>query len=338
MLYIIKKDFFLADYILDSLVHHEDIKIIPYCRNKAPKGLLNKLLFLAKRHIRAFYINKKGLWTADFFSTTLLEELENVSSKDHILFWGVENLKEMLILQKEIKTNELYFFLWNPISTINRNQYSKHEYAQYIQKHKLRVYTFDKNDAIHYKLKLVKQVYRMPDEASSSLDVGRKDIFFIGKDKKRTKALSELLAFLNKEGLSYYFHILTDKHTKINAKYADCFYQKGLSYMEVIEKIRGCRCIVEILQIGQSGMSIRALEALFFQKKLITNNQEIIKEPFYHPNNIYIIGKDEERVNLTDFINSPFTTIPNKVLYPYQIEYWIKQFMNQNHEEEQEMK
>lgn len=328
MLYIFKKDFFLADYILDSLAQIEGITVIPYCRNKAPKKWWEKLLFLGKRHLRAFYFNKKGLWNNDFFPTTFLDVLKKVSSEDRILFWGVENLKEMLILEKEIDSTQISFFLWNPVSTINRNEYSKNEYAQYIQKKNLNVYTFDKNDAKQYGLKLIKQVYRMPDSIEDNINIDKKDFFFIGKDKKRAKVLMNLLNNLKNEKLSYYFHILTDKHSNIDPIHADCFYQVGLDYATVLKHVNASRCIAEILQSGQSGMTIRTLEALFFKKKLITNNHEIVKELFYHPNNIYIIGKDENRITLTEFINSPFINIPEEVLRPYQIEYWIKQFTN----------
>ncbi len=328
MLYIIKKDFFLADYILGSLTQTEGISIIPYRRNKAPKGLWKKLLFLGKRHLRAFYFNKKGLWNNDFFPTTFFDALKNVTPNDHVLFWGVENLKEMLILQKEINPTQTSFFLWNPVSTINRNQYSKNEYARYIKRKNINVYTFDKNDAKQYGLKLVKQVYRMPESVENHNNIDEKDVFFIGKDKKRAKVLLHLLNKLKKEKLSYYFHILTDKHSNIDSAYADCFYKEGLAYPTVLKHVNAGRCIAEILQTGQSGMTIRTLEALFFKKKLITNNHEITKEPFYHPNNIYIIGKDEERITLAEFINTPITDVPEDVLRLYQIEHWIKQFTN----------
>lgn len=328
MLYIIKKDYFLADYILDSLTQTDGITIIPYRRNKAPREWWKKLLFLGKRHLRAFYFNKKGLWNNDIFPSTFLDALKDVSSEDYILFWGVENLKEMLILQKEINSAQTSFFLWNPVSTINRNKYSKNEYARYIQRKKLNVYTFDKNDAKQYGLKLVKQVYRMPDSCENNINIDKKEVFFIGKDKKRAKVLLHLLNKLKQEKLSYYFHILTDKHSNIDSVHADCFYQEGLAYATVLKHVNASRCIVEILQTGQSGMTIRTLEALFFNKKLITNNHEIVKEPFYNPNNIYIIGKDEKRITLADFISSPIINVPEEVLRPYQIEYWIKQFTN----------
>lgn len=326
MLYIIKKDYFLADYVLSPLEHTVNTCVIPYHRSKASKRWGAKILFSIRKHIRAFCINKRGLWTTRFFPALFLEELKKISPEDHVLFWGVENLKEMLILQQEIDAAKISFFLWNPVSTINRNPYSKCEYAYYIRKQKLNVYTFDKIDTTLYGLKLVNQVYRKPDKID--YDCNKKDLFFIGKDKGRVKILSDLLDAINQEGLSYYFHIVVDKHTKSSTAYANFLHQKGLLYSEVLKHITESKCIVEIIQAEQSGMTIRTLEALFFKKKLITNNQKIIEEPFYQKENIYIIGKDEKDTNLTAFINSPFKPIPQEVIHLYQVEYWIKQFIS----------
>jgi hypothetical protein len=49
----------------------------------------------------------------------------------------------------------------------------------------------------------------------------------------------------------------------------------------VVEHIEETNCIVEILQENQKTQSIRYFEAIFFNKKLLTNNPRITELPYY---------------------------------------------------------
>ena len=78
---------------------------------------------------------------------------------------------------------------------------------------------------------------------------------------------------------------------------------------------------------GQEGLTLRVLEALFYSKKLITNNKNIKKYDFYNPNNIFIWGVDDEK-NLLNFINSDYITIEENILNRYSYDSWINRFIN----------
>ena len=86
MLYIIKKDYFLADYILSAIAGNSDIEIIDYQRIKCHGA--KKIPFLIKRFVRAFVYNRKGLWTSMFFKETFLSRVQRIAPADHVLFWG----------------------------------------------------------------------------------------------------------------------------------------------------------------------------------------------------------------------------------------------------------
>ena len=56
---------------------------------------------------------------------------------------------------------------------------------------------------------------------------------------------------------------------------------KRISYQKILEKTISANCILEVLQDGQAGSSLRYCEAVCYNKKLLTTNKEIIKYPFY---------------------------------------------------------
>ena len=65
MLYIIKEDNFLADYILGALEGRDDISLIRFERTKC-RGVM-KIPQLVIRFLRAIVINRKGMWNRWFF-------------------------------------------------------------------------------------------------------------------------------------------------------------------------------------------------------------------------------------------------------------------------------
>lgn len=324
MLYIIKKDYFLADYILSAIAGNSDIEIIDYQRIKCHGA--KKIPFLIKRFVRAFVYNRKGLWTSMFFKETFLSRVQRIAPADHVLFWGCENLKELLILNNEICCEKKDVFLWNPISTINRNAYSKWEYRHWLYRSGMTVSTFDEGDGRKYGFNIVKQVYRKPDAKTETAgDKDEFDIFFVGVDKRRSATLEKLREAFDAQGLSYNINIITDKHTDRSDLLAGCYTDRPLPYEECLDLISKSRCVLEVLQSGQGGMTLRTLEALFFKKKLITNNTGILHSPIYSPNNIYIIGSGDKR-SFREFVESPMDRIPDDTVCQYDISHWIRQF------------
>lgn len=327
MLYIIKKDYFLADYIVDPLQDRPDVTVIKYKRNKC-RGI-GKIKHLFIRFIRTFLCNRKGLWTRQFFPGSFLQQLKAIGKDDKVLFWGCENLKELLVLDKEIECREKSVFLWNPVSTICRNAYSKWEYAHYLNKTKMRIYTFDEGDAASCHFSKINQVYRHPSSllAKKTAD-GANDVLFIGKDKSRSAFIAQLAQQLQQQGVSFDFYIIKDKHTVPIRQLEPYYHDREMSYEESLARIMHVNCIIEIMQQGQTGMTLRTLEAMFLGKKLITTNPNIAQSPVYHPNNIYILNSGKNKhANFREFLDSEYHCIPESIIKQYDAECWIEQFL-----------
>ena len=73
-------------------------------------------------------------------------------------------------------------------------------------------------------------------------------------------------------------------------------------------------------------MTRRPLEALFFNKKLITNNPNIQSYDFYNPKNIFIFGKDPTG-KIKDFMQNPIEPVADSVKKKYDINEWIKHYL-----------
>lgn len=324
MLYIIVKDYFLAKFVVDALKDREDISTVTYARKNDARGW-ERVKLKTKKMLRAFHVKKKGLWTTDIFEPGMLEQLKSITKDDRILLWGVENLKELLILRDELTYKSISVFLWNPVATICRNRYSQWEYAHYLNASDIDVFTFDRKDAERYGFNYINQVYRKPGirkERSVSSDV-----FFIGQDKSRAAIINDIRKVMEPQGITYDFYIIKDKHTHVIPEMAEYYKDGELSYEESLRLIDKSRCIIELFQKGQGGITLRTLEASFMGKKLITNNADIVNTDLYNPQNIFVWGDKNEKRSLKTFLQAPLCPVSEDVLSKYDVENWIKIFL-----------
>lgn len=331
MLYIITEEYFLSDYILEALKQHKDICIIR-CETVKPHGI-KRLPWLALRYFRSNIFNRKGFYSTGVFSQKFLEEIKNIKTGDKVLLFSFQNLKNLMILDKELGHCQKSLFLWNPLQSINHSKNQEDRYANALHKTKIRTCTFDSRDAKRYDFELIPQVYRHPDikiqnelklvSAESSYDY---DLFFVGIDKNRREKLSRIINAAKSEKLNFRLHIVRDKHSKnISEDLSEFYKTEILLYPDYLKGLLRSRAILEILQPNQTGMTVRTLEALFMKRKLITDNPAAKDFPFYHPDNIYILGSDDHR-SLREFLNSAFQNMPPETTSPFEINSWIKRF------------
>lgn len=71
----------------------------------------------------------------------------------------------------------------------------------------------------------------------------------------------------------------------------------------------------------------RTLEALFNNKKLVSNNRCLLEAPFYDSHNIYIVGEDDKWRTLDDFLREPYIEVAEEKKAPYEIGNWINKYI-----------
>lgn len=131
---------------------------------------------------------------------------------------------------------------------------------------------------------------------SSCKDVGDDeyvDLYLINNVQDRYEAFIKIYEVLRKNGVKCKYSMVG-----VNIKdqvYADEIeYNKRIPYREVVDNIQKCNCLLEILGKGQTGASGHYYEAVCYNKKLLTDNKDVINMPFYDPEYIHIIEKPED--------------------------------------------
>lgn len=244
------------------------------------------------------YIGKVG-----YENIPLGKWIKKIEKGDTVVFFdSFINNTAIELAKKKSNNIKVIVYYWNKI-----NQNNEH-----LLKNKLvdAFYTFDKEDSTKYNIKYNSQFYTNKIKLKNKKAVY--DVCFIGRDKKRKTTIDEIIDKFNKYNLKLDIRIITNEKD----------FQPYKKYLKMIEN---SKCILDIVANDQKGVSLRGMESIFFKKKLITNNQNIINYDFYNKNNIFIIGKDDWS-NLTKFINSDYKEIDQKIIDYYDFENWIKRF------------
>lgn len=311
--YIIHDDYFLIKD-LKKEKNSENICFIEFPLKKVSffKKIIRKLHFQVNFPLKKIWFDKEKIKRYIF------------EKEDIIIFFDCTNIKYIKLLEKEISGIQKIFWLWNKetekkikeIKTITDN-----------------IWTFDKKDSILYNLNYTPQFYWRRTKTNKR-NKSKIDIFFVGINKgrlkiiynfdKKIKGIKKLYILKNKFSIK-------DFICSFFMKYKEYMINKELEYEKVLELINESKCLLEINKKNQEGITLRTLEAIFFNKKLITNNKKIKEYDFYNSKNIYILEDEEvlekESKKIEKFLNEENEKIKNKILENYTFESWIKNIL-----------
>lgn len=144
------------------------------------------------------------------------------------------------------------------------------------------IITTDSHDAKKYNILFFPLIYSKPRPAEKT-DICY-DLSFVGNDKGRGKLLSDINKKVKSSGLKTFVKCRGEERTS----------NKWMKYSEVTDIVKKSNCILEIVQEGQTAITLRTLEAIYYGKKLLTNNADIKKYSFYDPEYIQIFTNVDE--------------------------------------------
>ena len=240
--------------------------------------------------------------------------LEGIEENDSVLVLDINHPVELQIIARSVPSKcKLFLWFWNPIITLYHTIDIANKTLDSFRQLGYEMFTFDPGDARRYNIRCRKQIGRVTgnDKDFENQSITN-DFYFLGKMKDRQYVAAEVENYLNLYGYNNNFVRIKDR-------------RHFIPYYENIQNVRRCKCIVDIVQKGQRGLTLRPIEALFYKKKLLTNNQAIRQCDFYNSQNIFIWGEDPlEQLPL--FMETPFKEIEYNIVKQYDIIEWIKYF------------
>lgn len=154
------------------------------------------------------------------------------------------------------------------------------------------VFAFDPEDAKKYNFVYSPLIYDKDSKFNES-KLEENLVFYVGKAKDRLSNLISCYEKLRDLGINTEFHIANVCETDI--KYSnDIVYNKFMDYSECVNAIQRSTCLIDIIQGGSTGLTIKTCEAICYNKKLITTNKHIKDYPFYDSRYIRVIESLED--------------------------------------------
>jgi hypothetical protein len=315
-LHIIARDSTLTSFLLESLpasLRDNNTHLHPMF----PRGPFHALLRTldAVLHFKTPYLRS--------FAPGYVKGLATIPADASVLVFDIENLKELKILKKHFSARRVSLFLWNPVTNFRQARDRRMTHLQAIKGLGFRIFTFDPADAAKYRLALTDQVYRRVESYREALPIEH-EVYFLGKEKGRLKALQKLGAEMQARGVRANLVVVTrDEMADLSGVVT--ISQEEVGYLQNLCAINQAKCLLELTQATQSGLTIRAMEALFFGKKLITDNALVRQLPFYHPDLFFILGHDDWG-RIATFLQSETPQLTNADLARFEFPKWIRQF------------
>lgn len=196
--------------------------------------------------------------------------------------------KEYLLSLKERHHIKYVLIYLNPRAVSGKEVYDFEKIADI-------VFSYDKEDAEKYGFEFFPTVYSAPQLPANFLSAqdSECDLVYFGGENGRLQELLECFKVIEKSGIRYDFTVVGTE--KSNRKYEDKIcYSASVPYSVILDKELRSNTILEVLSSKQKGTTLRAMEAVFLNRKFVTNNADLVNMPFYDPRYMKIYNKPDE--------------------------------------------
>ena len=262
-------------------------------------GNVNMAIRLLRRLTIKNKFCRKNFWYGKWF--------RNLYLYDQVIIFAINDIGSIIddvkIQYKGKKKLIVYF--WDPVFRVK-------ECLDY----ELNMWSFDMGDCKKYGLRYNSTFYfkSIREKYFDPNIVPKHTIYFTGLKKGRY------------EQLKYWEQSFAEFGFKTNFLLFEEQESRRVSFEENIQNLLNNAFLLDIVQHGQVGLTVRAMESIFFERKLLTTNTEIIKEDFYHPDNIFILGVDDISL-LKAFLDRPYCNEQTSLyIEKFEFENWIKRF------------
>lgn len=288
--------FFVEDYFSFNKIIYAEVSKRDNVKSVlgfTPKNKFMKFLFQlqhSKTTNKHFHIPFKSIWFDTYFKNDFVDQSKPIVFIFNARWLEYDYMRRYAVwLRKKYPNCKLVANYWDIVAT-----WENEAKPDAIRDTFDMLVTYDKRDAEKYNMLFYPTFYA---EANISRpnDKPETDVFFVGAAKNRMQKILDAYDRLEAAGLNCFFYVLNAsgpyRQERKGILYVD--NDKMLPYEECIQYIQHTKCILEIMQDGAIGETLRVWEAITYGKMLLTNNASFMTESkFYDPNYVCMISKD----------------------------------------------
>ena len=266
-----------SDY---SVAGMSELKMVPECTfydyviDESSSNLLKKLhhIHFSFALNRFFDIPFHGLWRKRY---VLKKEQLSAEKKYCIIFSDISACRVDTGYLKELQSCPNVTMVLTNANVVSRKERLMKSRFKYFSE----IFSFDKGDCEKYGFHKYTTYYsKLPLEIPEKLET---DAFFVGVSKgQRHEKLVKLYRRLKAENAKVDFYLAN--HNDLTNREEGIHYNDWLSYDDVLQKVMKTNCLVEIVDNNHQGFTLRTVEALCYNKRLVTNNASVKDLKYYN--------------------------------------------------------
>lgn len=149
------------------------------------------------------------------------------------------------------------------------------------------------------------------------------ELYFVGLYwENREKKIDRFISEVSKMEVELSIFIQYNKKSEIkNLKIK--YIKERISFLENLRNVEKADVLLDFVDPVHNGLSIRFFEAIYYKKKVITDNQTVKDYDFYHPDNIFVLDENFDQID--SFLNTPYRDLSEEIVKKYGFTNWIKQ-------------
>lgn len=292
---------------------------VTYFDERPSNSTLTKGLIRLKKNLLQKNIDK--------YYQDILEKIQNIQF-DYLLVNRGEVVTPYFMQEfiKQQPNCERIFYTWD--------SFKNHAYGLDLLSFFHKKFTFDKSEAIQYKIGFRPLYFTDRYRGVNNADIKQTiDLLFLGTAHSDRYIISSKIAEWCESNnlIAFNYYYMQGRFVYFFKKFFDntfkVFDYKKLSFMslspeQIVEYYKQSKVILDINHPGQTGLTMRTFESIGAGKKLVTTNQYIKDYPFYNENNILIIDRANPILS-RDFFEQRYVELDEELYERCSIDGWI---------------
>lgn len=188
-----------------------------------------------------------------------------------------------------------------------------------------RVFTFDHADAASQPSFTLRPLFYRPELRLVGPAETTIDLCFVGwLHHERLRQVDRIREQAKALGLSTFLYLSTGGWTRLKLKLGhggrDVF-SRPQPFAQYVGRTLASRAILDLPHPSQTGLTMRAIESVGANRKLLTTGADIRKYDFYRPANVHILDPREPTIDPA-FLTTPTIELPSEIVQQYSLRAW----------------
>ena len=298
------------DFIVEKLNSNESVDLTYINIDSIPFSYKNNFERLRNFLSKIFYSRNLKEKNKTNYITELIKHKEVF---DQILIIRPDKLEEEALLCLRKNAIEMTCYLFDGIENYKDQKKTLHFFDT--------IFSYDKKDVAAYNFKfLTNYIYDVDIENV----VPKQLVFNISSFDKRFSFIQKIASYLETKNISFLFMVrkgVENNDNKIT------FIKNYLSISEVKKHITQSKILLDVQRENQQGLSFRIFEALGYNKKIITNNADIVNYDFYNNENIWVVSENNCEIP-NSFFKTEYVPVDTDILCKYMLSSWLTTIFN----------